>query len=634
MRKKQLVLVILTALLLVSSAGLGGYQHQQGSLVVISQTVEPSRIFVKGSGVIPETATVTIRLEALRLPERLPADLMLVVDRSASFELERAVAVARRIVDLLGPDDRVGLVSFATEARLDAQLTPVAEADVVREALAKLVAEGKTALGEGIAVATDELAVAGRPEAALIEILLTDGRTNFGRDPLEEARKASEHNVVIHAIAIGRFVNRDLLTQIAQTTGGQFFPAFNDAIVDQILRITIPPGQPIAAEIEIVETLSPGLNYEQALENAPMVTPSPDGTTLTWKISQLQARATWTTRYTISGGEVGLFSLHRAPSFVRYKDFRGREVQRDLPTLTIEVRPRPGAVKAAFSFTPESPTIFETVQFTDRSTVERGQIIRWFWDFGDGTSSTEQNPTHRYSADGQYQVRLTVTSDEGVEDVASATITVSTPKVTAQRTINTYIPPDQTIPGQTFTVTIEIRVNVRLNGLGLDENMPSSWTVKPIDNSTAELRTEDLQWLFYEVLEPGTVKTIVYEVTVPANQRTGIYRFDGTISSASPQLNLPVSGDTQIEILSGFPIPVVIAHWDVSNRTLDLKGFPTHKINLNQILQAISWWREGNEVPYTGDETGKKQKIDFRMIQMLVAYWLTDTSVFEPLPQP
>src|SRR5699024_4890271 len=46
------------------------------------------------------------------------------------------------------------------------------------------------------------------------------------------------------------------------------------------------------------------------------------------------------------------------------------------------------------------------VSFTDSSTpsFESGQIVSWEWDFGDGTSSTQQNPTHEYSDERTRQV--------------------------------------------------------------------------------------------------------------------------------------------------------------------------------------------------------------------------------------
>jgi chitinase len=42
-----------------------------------------------------------------------------------------------------------------------------------------------------------------------------------------------------------------------------------------------------------------------------------------------------------------------------------------------------------------------------------GSIASWRWDFGDGSSSTEANPSHTYANGGSYTVRLTVTDDRG-----------------------------------------------------------------------------------------------------------------------------------------------------------------------------------------------------------------------------
>jgi PKD repeat protein len=61
-----------------------------------------------------------------------------------------------------------------------------------------------------------------------------------------------------------------------------------------------------------------------------------------------------------------------------------------------------------------------TVKFTDLSK----NVVEWNWDFGDGTYSTEQNPTHTYLAAGNYTVNLTVRDGNGI-DSKLATIEVS-----------------------------------------------------------------------------------------------------------------------------------------------------------------------------------------------------------------
>jgi len=67
-----------------------------------------------------------------------------------------------------------------------------------------------------------------------------------------------------------------------------------------------------------------------------------------------------------------------------------------------------------FSAYPTAGKVPLNVSFTDNST---GTPISWNWSFGDGTTSTEQNPTHTYSKAGQYSVTLTTTNAAGSSTV-------------------------------------------------------------------------------------------------------------------------------------------------------------------------------------------------------------------------
>lgn len=68
--------------------------------------------------------------------------------------------------------------------------------------------------------------------------------------------------------------------------------------------------------------------------------------------------------------------------------------------------------------------------FTDTSTDADGNIVSWSWDFGDGTSSTEQNPhVHHYEVAGTYVVTLTVTDAIGFSAIAEHWVTVVAPVI-------------------------------------------------------------------------------------------------------------------------------------------------------------------------------------------------------------
>ncbi|MGB1040987.1 MAG: PKD domain-containing protein, partial [Flavobacteriales bacterium] len=67
------------------------------------------------------------------------------------------------------------------------------------------------------------------------------------------------------------------------------------------------------------------------------------------------------------------------------------------------------------NFTYTSVCVGDSVQFTDLTTIGAfDTIVGWYWDFGDGNTSTLQNPKHSYATNTQsYLVRLTVTSGLG-----------------------------------------------------------------------------------------------------------------------------------------------------------------------------------------------------------------------------
>ncbi len=54
------------------------------------------------------------------------------------------------------------------------------------------------------------------------------------------------------------------------------------------------------------------------------------------------------------------------------------------------------------------------VNFNDTS---QGEPTSWYWDFGDGTNSTVQNPVHTYCHSGKYDVTLTVTNEMGTDTI-------------------------------------------------------------------------------------------------------------------------------------------------------------------------------------------------------------------------
>jgi Ca-activated chloride channel family protein len=145
------------------------------------------------------------------VPEERAA-VVLASDTSGSMQASdvppsRITAVRRAALRLLddAPDDlRVGAVAFNHSVR--AIEPPRADRSDARELVAGLRPSGGTATGEGLAAAlgllTREHARPGkRPPAAVI--LLSDGASTHGRDPIEVAREAARARVPVYTVALG-----------------------------------------------------------------------------------------------------------------------------------------------------------------------------------------------------------------------------------------------------------------------------------------------------------------------------------------------------------------------------------------------------------------------------------------------
>lgn len=92
-------------------------------------------------------------------------------------------------------------------------------------------------------------------------------------------------------------------------------------------------------------------------------------------------------------------------------------------TVIRNVLMKPVAPVAAFT-SDITNTCNDTIQFTDVS----GGVDTWLWDFGDGTTSTLQNPDHYYDSSGSYTVTLTITNCAGSDEIVMTNyITVTKP---------------------------------------------------------------------------------------------------------------------------------------------------------------------------------------------------------------
>jgi PKD repeat protein len=627
-----LLLTLLVLILALAATGPLPLTAQQPSRpVTISKTVRPELINPRGYGP-PDRATITITIRGDPLAPaevRLPLDLVLLIDRSATMDITQIRAAVAQILELLEPIDQVGLVSFADAARTDLGLAPATATN--KEAFLRVVGSlatgGRTACAAGVAEAIALLRSSGRPTALPVIVFLTDGMCTHGQEPEAELARAVAEGIAPMIVGIG-MVSPLFPAKIARIEGVRFFSstAFFIDYLDQALEELIGLA---ASELTLVERLPGYIRYEGEPSELPTSVEPAEGWTIIWRRERLELGETWQVSFAVSAEKTGTVLLESEGELRMKNPLSGAPLPPiPLPEATIRVKNVPPV--CGFNYEPAKPTIAEDVNFYDRSSDPfGGTIVSWLWDFGDGTSSSKRNPSHRYRSDGQYLVTLKVTDDEGATCETSQTVTVGAIAVLLTRSALTY-PWEQLLPGQEYPVSVGITPKVCINGMGLREVYPSGWVITPVESARAQFRPPN-EWIWLEPLCPPLELKLSYTLAIPLGQAPGRYAISGTATSFSPAFEVRVGGLTSLEVVEKLSIPVAVACLDVVNMRPDPASCydPQGRavIKEAQIERAKELYLKGEPVPGTGGAI-----ITYEMMLRLLAYYRTGTPVTEPLP--
>ena len=211
-------------------------------------------------------AAITMLALAVAKPQRtvaVPLDrasIMLVTDHSRSMlatdvkpdRLRAAKDAARTFLDELPRRIRVGVVTFSDEP--DVVHAPSEDHDAVRDVITAQTADGATSTGEALQTAIDTITQDrrnGRRAPAAI-VLLSDGKTTVGRDPVEVAEAARRVKIPIYTVSLGTRTatvpnpgfgpplaaapDPETLEQIAEVSDGRAFSAEDDEELSAIYK--------------------------------------------------------------------------------------------------------------------------------------------------------------------------------------------------------------------------------------------------------------------------------------------------------------------------------------------------------------------------------------------------------------
>jgi Ca-activated chloride channel family protein len=187
------------------------------------------------------------------------ASVVLVTDVSRSMRatdvdpsrLDAALGAAETFLDRVPEELRVGAVAFSTSPH--SVVPPEHERERVRAHLSSLNADGSTATGEALARALELLKTSedgkreGKPPAAIV--LLSDGKTTVGRDPVAVAREARKARVPVYTVSLGTEEGSitgssgmqlpvppdpETMADIAEASGGESFDVAESGELDSI----------------------------------------------------------------------------------------------------------------------------------------------------------------------------------------------------------------------------------------------------------------------------------------------------------------------------------------------------------------------------------------------------------------
>ena len=208
--------------------------------------------------------------------------------------------------------------------------------------------------------------------------------------------------------------------------------------------------------------------------------------------------------------------------------------------------PAVAAPVASFTASPTSGTAPLNVAFTDTST---GSPTSWAWDFGDGGTSTAQNPSHSYAAAGTYTAKLTATNSGGSSS-ATKTITVSAATTPPPATGVTVVGSSTTYSGTAVTgVSISAPAgtaagDVLVAAITADTNpsmasVPAGWTAMVNGLSINSSSTSGAKvYVYYHVVGASDPASYAWTLSAAAKWGGGITGYRG-VNNTTP-LDAPV----------------------------------------------------------------------------------------------
>ncbi|WP_236839374.1 vWA domain-containing protein [Beggiatoa leptomitoformis] len=176
-----------------------------------------------------QTTYLRVAVTGFRLQKEntSPVNVALVIDKSGSMQgqkIQQAKAAAKIAVERLRKDDIISIVSYDHQVDVLLPATKATDKQMIYAAIDKIVADGNTALYDGVQKGADELRKFLTRNQINRLVLVSDGLANVGPDTPqalgELGAKLSQAGISVTTIGLGLGYNEDLMTQLAKQSEG------------------------------------------------------------------------------------------------------------------------------------------------------------------------------------------------------------------------------------------------------------------------------------------------------------------------------------------------------------------------------------------------------------------------------
>ncbi len=196
--------------------------------------------------------------------------MMLVMDKSGSMKgkaIELTRQAARKAVERLGPRDKIGIIAFEDKSAWVSEISPVADKQAILARIDTIVAAGGT--NTFPAVERAYLALNEAHADLKHMIVLTDGLCHPG-DFQQLARDIAAAGITISTVAVGDEAAKDVLRDMAEGGGGNFYYCDDPAMIPKIFELeTISKGkvgitdEPFIAQVVSSHEVLRGLDFTE-----------------------------------------------------------------------------------------------------------------------------------------------------------------------------------------------------------------------------------------------------------------------------------------------------------------------------------------------------------------------------------